>query len=186
MSGGCQSGALIDVSVDEAFRGCLPESWLRDVVEAALGEASPQGEACQVSLLVTGDEAVRGLNRDFRGLDEVTDVLSFSAAHPGLWQGENNRTEGRHTGHGNSGGSPFIYPPEEPAPLGEVVISYPQALRQASERGLPLERELALLIVHGVLHLAGHDHLEKEEASNMQTKERAALDKAPQLGTPRQ
>ena len=51
-----------------------------------------------------------------------------------------------------------MYPPGEAVPLGEVVIAYPQAQRQALERGLALDQELALLIVHGVLHLAGDDH----------------------------
>ena len=66
-------------------------------------------------------------------------------------------------------------PPGELAPLGEVIVSYPQAQRQAEERGAPLEHELALLVVHGVLHLTGHDHLDPEETALMQSKERTAL-----------
>ena len=178
-----QSGRQVDVSADEIFLEHLSESWLEDVVAAALGEVLLEGEACQVSLLVTSDEAVRDLNRDFRGLDEVTDVLSFSASHSGHWEGETSRPEARQVDPGQSVVSSFVYPPGGPAPLGEVIISYPQANRQASERGLPVDRELALLIVHGVLHLAGHDHLEKGEATKMQAKERAALEKVPQLRT---
>ena len=68
-------------------------------------------------------------------------------------------------------------PPDEPSPLGEVIVSYPQAKRQAEERGVRLEHELALLVVHGVLHLAGHDHLKLQETKLMQSLERAALAK---------
>jgi probable rRNA maturation factor len=75
----------------------------------------------------------------------------------------------------DTGGFDFVMPPGEPSPLGEVIISYPQAQRQAEERGAPLENELALLVIHGVLHLTGHDHLEPEETELMQSKERTAL-----------
>ena len=77
----------------------------------------------------------------------------------------------------------FILPPEELPPLGEVIVSYPQTLRQAEQRGEPVERELALLLVHGVLHLVGHDHLEPEETELMQARERAALAEVFQVGT---
>ena len=124
----------------------------------------------QMSLLITGDETVHNLNIKFRGLDEVTDVLSFSADHGGRWEGESDPPEESDT-------LDFIMPPGELAPLGEVIVSYPQAKRQAEERGARLEHELALLVVHGVLHLAGHDHLELHETKLMQFLEQAALAK---------
>ena len=65
------------------------EDWLRVAVEKALSVALPGGEAYQVSLVVTCDEMVRSLNRDYRGIDEVTDVLSFSSSHSGHWEGRN-------------------------------------------------------------------------------------------------
>jgi probable rRNA maturation factor len=148
------------------------EEWLRSAVEAALRVAMPDGPVCQVGLVITDDQTVRGLNRDFRGLDEVTDVLAFSASHAGQWEGEADVP-------GDSGEPAFVLPPDQPPPLGEVIISYPQAQRQASERGEPLDQELALLIVHGVLHLAGHDHLEPQAEAEMQGKERAALEAMP-------
>ena len=124
----------------------------------------------QMSLLITGDETVHNLNIKFRGLDEVTDVLSFSADHGGHWEGESDPPEESDT-------FDFIMPPGELAPLGEVIVSYPQAKRQAEERGARLEHELALLVVHGVLHLAGHDHLELHETKLMQFLEQEALAK---------
>ena len=186
MSGSPQFSNQIDIFINPNFEGEFTESWLRVAVEAALNEALPEGEECQVSLLVTSDEAVRDLNRDFRGLDEVTDVLSFSTTHHGHWEGETNPPQ-EHLDNVQGGeATPFVYPPEEPAPLGEVVISYPQAQRQASERGVSLDREMALLIVHGVLHLAGHDHQQPQEETEMQARERTALATVPQFRTSKQ
>lgn len=86
-----------------------------------------------LSLLLTGDEAIRRLNRDYRGLDRPTDVLSFAAGEvmPGMAEAE-----------------PY---------LGDIVISVPYAARQAETGGHTLAAELQLLAVHGVLHLLGYD-----------------------------
>ena len=183
MSGSPQSSNQIDISIVEAFQEELPRSWLQAAVKSALSEALPEGEECQVSLLVTSDEAVRDLNRDFRGLDEVTDVLSFSTTHHGHWEGDTSPPQEHLDNEEDGKATPFVYPPEEPAPLGEVVISYPQAQRQASERGVPVDREMALLIVHGILHLAGHDHQQPQEETEMKARERAALATVPRLRT---
>ena len=125
--------------------------------------------------MITGDETVQDLNRRFRGLDEVTDVLSFSAEHSGHWGGEDEEDGFLLQDPDDTVMPGFILPSEEPPPLGEVIISLPQTQRQADERNVPLESELALLIVHGVLHLVGYDHLEPEDLERMQSKERAAL-----------
>ena len=170
----------IDISVDEAFKHEVAEVWLRSVVEMALGVAFAEGETCQVSLAVTCDETVHALNREYRGLDEGTDVLSFSPSHQGHWEGETKFPEVDNGKTAAPGRPAFVYPPGEAAPLGEVVIAFPQAKRQALEHSVPLEQELALLIVHGVLHLAGHDHLEPMEQMKMQEKEQAALGAMPQ------
>ena len=148
--------------------GTSPEDWLMRIAQAALGVALNSTDAVQMSLLITDDATVHNLNAQFRGLDEVTDVLSFSADHSGQWEGEAEPPE-------DPGGLDFVMPPGEPYPLGEVIVSYPQAERQAEERSTPLEHELALLVVHGVLHLTGHDHLEPEETALMQSKECTAL-----------
>ena len=132
-------------------------------------------EPAQVSLVVADDATVRGLNAQFRGLDEVTDVLSFSANHPGHWLGESKLAADRYIQPGSETAFPFPTLDGGPPPLGEVIISLPQARRQAEERDEPLDRELALLIVHGVLHLVGHEHLDSEETALMQGQEQAAL-----------
>ncbi|NIU63696.1 MAG: rRNA maturation RNase YbeY, partial [Pseudomonas stutzeri] len=69
----------------------------------------------------------------------------------------------------------FALPPDEPAPLGEVVISYPTAVRQAEEQGHSVEAEVAHLLVHGVLHLLGYDHLEAEDERSMRRREKDIL-----------
>ena len=132
-------------------------------------------EPAQVSLVIADDATVRDLNAQFRGLDEVTDVLSFSANHPGHWLGESELAADHYIQPGNEAAFPFPTFEGSPPPLGEVIISLPQARRQAEEQGQPLDRELALLIVHGVLHLAGHEHLGSEETALMQGQEQAAL-----------
>ena len=175
----------IDVSIDPEFSEALSEDWLLAVLQEALSVAAPGGEPYQVSLMVTGDDTVRRLNQQYRGLDEVTDVLSFSAEHSGHWEGEDeanyseNQLSSASDGIEEEGDIPdsgFVLPPGELQPLGEVIISFPQTARQSQERMVPFDRELALLVVHGVLHLTGHDHLEPEETSRMRSQEQKALD----------
>jgi probable rRNA maturation factor len=164
----------IDIFIEAPFQGELSEPWLAGVMAEALRVAFPSDTPCQVSLVVADDETLQRLNREFRGLNEVTDVLSFSGSVPGRWEGDGEAPEDRYLKPGGED-LRFVIPPGEAPPLGEVIISYPQARRQALERGEPVGRELALLIVHGVLHLVGHDHQEPEEAARMKAKEAAAL-----------
>ena len=171
----------IDISVAGPYQQELSEVWLRTVMEAALVEALPQGEPAQVGLVVTDDKTVQELNRQFRGLDEVTDVLSFSASHSGHWEGDPQESDEAPPESVDSEELNFVLPPGEPSPLGEVIISFPQTIRQAQERNGPVEQELALLIIHGVLHLVGYDHMEPEDEAQMQAKERSALAAVSQL-----
>ena len=159
-----QEDILDDIS------GTSVENWLTTIAKQAMDIALSGTDLAQMSLVITGDDTVHNLNAQFRGSDEVTDVLSFSANHGGHWEGEAEPPE-------NVDEFDFVIPPNEPSPLGEVIVSYPQAQRQAEERGGRLEHELALLVVHGVLHLTGHDHLEPNDTGLMQSRERAALEK---------
>ena len=168
------------VTIEEPFRGKVSTAWVRKVITCAMDQALPQEQPAQVAVLVTGDQTVRQLNRDYRGVDEVTDVLSFSADHPGHWEGEDQPPQGRlQTSENQSSLPEFPLPPGEAPALGEVVISYPQTERQALEHRAAEDgavgQELALLLVHGVLHLVGHDHLGPVETAAMQQKERSAL-----------
>ena len=165
----------IDISVAVPYRQELSVGWLRMVMKAALAEVLPQSEPVQVGLMVTDDETVRGLNGQFRGVDEVTDVLSFSASHSGHWAGDIQESEQEDLEPEDVAAFPFALPFGEPYPLGEVISPLPQTRRQALERSCPAEQELALLIVHGVLHLVGYDHMEPGDKAQMQAKERSAL-----------
>jgi len=158
---------ILRVATDENG-GDAVQDWLIRVSQTALDVALTSPEAVQMSLVVTNDETIHRLNARFRGLDETTDVLSFSANHPGHWESDDEPPVPVEDVE-------FVMPPDELAPLGEVIISYPQAERQAEEHSVPLAHELALLIVHGVLHLTGHDHLDVEEATLMRSKEKTAL-----------
>ena len=160
----------VRIELQDGYDG-LPESdWLDTVIRRALAEVLSPDAVGQVSLLLTDDDTVRELNREFRGVDRTTDVLSFSADHAGHWAGDEappDAVEPRQVD--------FPMPDGEPPPLGDIVVSVPQANRQAEAQGVPLLQELALLIVHGALHLLGHDHYEDGERAEMQSLEQAAL-----------
>ena len=147
-----------------------PVDWCADAVRHGLAQALAPDAIGQVSLLITDDETVRDLNREYRGLDQTTDVLSFSAEHPGHWEGA---AESQVSEPGWPADWPL--PDDEPPPLGDIVVSLPQAKRQAFQQGVHLRRELALLLVHGALHLLGHDHYEDDERDAMQRLEQSAL-----------
>lgn len=150
----------ISVIIDEEFQGGLEQGWLEKVAWETLsaeGVASP----VELGLVVTNDGELQSLNRSYRGVDEPTDVLAF-----GLLP---HKPE-------ESGDSPtFVSPPNGVLHLGEVIISYPQAARQAKEQGHATEQEMALLVIHGVLHLLGHDHDSPEQELKMRTREEETL-----------
>ena len=123
---------------------------LRRIAAGVLAaESVPESE---LGVLVTDDEAVRRLNREYACEDEATDVLAFS-----LREGEE-----------------FVSP-DGVARVGEVIISYPTASRQAAEAGRLPEDEIAHLLVHGILHLLGYNHAEAEEERVMRARTEALL-----------
>ena len=160
---------LIDIGILAPVKAQRSDiSWLRKVASLTLDSAIP-GQECQLSLVIADDGTLRRLNRDYRGLDEVTDVLSFSPVHQGHWEGEGeppSRSDDELT---------FVLPPEEPRHLGEVIISFPQAQRQAAAEASGLQKELALLVTHGVLHLLGFDHVAPLEEADMRAREEEIL-----------
>jgi probable rRNA maturation factor len=124
-------------------------SALRQAAQAALHQHRIKRRV-DMTIVVTGNTQLRALNRAFREVDAPTDVLSFSAT--------------------DQPGPDTVY-------LGDVVISYPQAREQARSGGHPVEAELQLLVVHGVLHLLGHDHYTEAERQVMWKAQAAALKK---------
>jgi len=148
----------IEISIDEEFQGLVAEDWVEKITRYVLKN---EGVAplYEVSLVFTDSEKVRQLNRDYRDVDEVTDVLAFYMVS----LGESDDS--------------FVLPPDGITRLGEVIISYPQAEKQAKEQGHSTERELALLIIHGILHLLGYDHEEPEDEGEMRPRERELLER---------
>ncbi len=131
---------MIHIQIEEPFESLLsPEPLER----AALAVLAQQGYdlAAELSVVIDSDEKLRQLNRDFLGIDAPTDVLSFP--------------------------SDEFDPDEQADYIGDIIISYPRALTQAQAAGHPVLNEIQLLVVHGVLHLLGHDHAEPEEKSRM-------------------
>ena len=110
----------------------------------------------EISLSFCSEDEIRALNRDFRGKDSVTDVLSFP-----LYE-EDEDAESMD---------------DEESPLGDVVICVPRAYAQAKEFGHSVRRELVFLYVHSLLHLLGYDHEEPEEAEEMESKQRIIMDR---------
>jgi rRNA maturation RNase YbeY len=150
------------VAVSSRLRRRLRLSPLQTVADQVL-RAAGAGRA-GLGLLLVGDRLMRRLNRLYRRQDRTTDVLAFPLAGVPFQR----RRAGR-SGRGF---------------LGDIVISLPQAARQASRAGHPLECELAVLVTHGVLHLLGYDHERSaRDARRMQRKERAILRTLPGLAT---
>jgi len=151
----------IEISAEEKFRGLVDESWVRKIAQQVL-KAESATPPYEVSIVFTDSETVQRLNRDYRGVDEPTDVLAFYMLPE------------------KEPASSFILPPDGITRLGEVIISYPQAVEQAKDQGHSVNKELALLIIHGILHLLGYDHEKPEEEAKMRAREKELLEKASQ------
>ena len=120
----------------------------------------------EASIFITNDENLRDLNRKYRGLDEVTDVLSFSNDHEGEYYGSED------DGRIGLSSEEFIIPSSFADQIGEIVISLPQVERQALENNVEMSQELKFLVVHGFLHLLGYDHVESEDRKEMESLEK--------------
>ena len=151
----------IDIQIFDEFASVVSESQVLEAVSSALKSESCNPDT-HVSVVIADDEVVRELNRQHRGLDENTDVLSFSFTHEGEYYGEEERDK-------SETDIDFVLPPTESdgMALGEIIISYSQTCRQAEVAGHPVGQELTVLLVHGVLHLLGYDHEEPDDETVM-------------------
>lgn len=145
----------VDVRIDGRTGKGLDERWVRRVVEAGLASEGVKSGA-EVSVLITGDSMVRELNRRYLATDDTTDVLAFPMEE-------------------DVEDAPFPSMMDGVRQLGEVIISYPQARRQAKERGHSAKDEVAVLLTHGVLHLLGYDHDTAEADARMKKREAEIL-----------
>lgn len=117
----------------------LNEKDIENIVFLVLEEVNQEG---MVSIHIVGDKKIRDLNERYRDKDETTDVLSFSALEGEQFQ-------------------------KETKDLGDIFISLPQIKKQAEEYEVTNTEEFIRMLVHGILHLMGHDHQEQEEAEKM-------------------
>lgn len=154
----------IDIHADEQFADAFDPALVERAVAAVLAHEGVN-EPIELSVLVTDDAELHRLNREYRGIDRPTDVLSFASEDEA------------------GTGPAFVRPPHMPRFLGDLAISYQRVLAQAEEYGHSAARELAYLTAHGVLHLLGYDHERgPEDAAAMRQREEAAMER---LGLPR-
>ena len=130
-----------------------PEMLERVLTAAAEAALAYEGAAGDITISVGDDEEIHRMNREYRGVDRPTDVLSFPAAE----------------------GDAFPAIPD--AFLGDIAISLPRAEMQAEEYGHSLLRELTFLTVHGTLHLLGYDHIMDEDRARMFVRQDEILEK---------
>ena len=150
---------VVEVTVEEGLEERVAATALdlalveRAVAEVLRAEAVPA--PIEVGVLIADDARLHALNRDFRGVDAPTDVLSFA-------------DDGAET--------PFVGQPGAPRYLGDIAISYERVLAQAADYGHAPARELAYLAAHGALHLLGYDHERgPDETAAMRAREEAAM-----------
>ncbi|HIX84858.1 MAG TPA: rRNA maturation RNase YbeY [Candidatus Megamonas gallistercoris] len=110
----------------------------------------------EVSITFTDNEHIHEINRDYRNVDRPTDVISFA-----LNEGDEPEIEG---------GAPINV-------LGDIIISVEKAIEQAKDYGHSIEREVAFLTVHGMLHLLGYDHIEEDDRKEMRREEDFVMEK---------
>lgn len=127
---------------------------INEIIEKVIKEVlvyENQSLDCEVSISFVDNAEIRELNKDYRGIDRETDVLSFPMDDEFTFEG--------------------------PVLLGDVIISLEKALEQSEEFGHSINREIAYLTAHSMLHLLGYDHMDEEEKSLMRGKEKEIMRK---------
>ena len=151
--------ALTDIGVADY------ENILKKVVDGALDLENCPYE-CEVSITIVDNDEIRDINREYRGIDSATDVLSFpmveydSPADFGFLEEEGNDCFNPETGE---------------LLLGDIILSADRILEQAEKYGHSVVRELAFLTAHSMLHLMGYDHIEDKERMEMEDKQRKLM-----------
>lgn len=141
------------------------EDTVRTVCEAVLEEEGCPYEV-QVNVVLTDNQGIRELNRETRGIDRETDVLSFpnlEFEEQGVFQiDEDNEAD-------------YFDPETGELILGDIMISTEKTLEQSESYGHSVKREFSFLVTHSMLHLCGYDHMEAEEAAVMEKKQEEIL-----------
>ncbi len=135
----------VHAQIDDAFIAKVNPAGIRRAVVAAFESAGERRNG-ELTVAILDDAQVRKLNHIYRGVDDTTDVLAFGGADDT---------------------SQFVSPPETGTYFGDIVISYPRAVEQATRYGHSVEEELFTLVVHGALHLLNYDHEGVEDKERM-------------------
>jgi probable rRNA maturation factor len=146
----------MNLKVDIEQQTPVPDKAVLEWIERCLSIAAEMEELppAEVAVTLVNNEEIHRLNRDYRGVDRPTDVLSFPQ-----WEPDEE----------------WIVAAGERVPLGDIVISVPKAEEQAKEYGHSFTREIGFLSVHGFLHLLGYDHGTEEEEKEMFSRQEAVL-----------
>lgn len=146
------SNYLITVQMEPQYEDLLDADALHRLAMGVLRAEGIEGPL-EIGIVVTTDDEVHALNRQYLGHDYKTDVLSF----------------------GMGGEGEFVTPQERPAYLGDVVISYERAAEQAPEYGHSTNAEVATLLIHGLLHLLGYNDMNDEDRERMHRRQQDLL-----------
>lgn len=153
----------INVLFDEGLEDYLELDWLQTVAERVLTIEGAVPEA-ELGLVIAGKDKVQQLNFRYLGRNEPTDVLAFSMLPQPVSAEETDAQL-----------PPFVPPPDGLTHLGEVIVSYHQAVIQAEEHRHSVKTEMAILVIHGILHLLGYDHDKPELERQMRARESEIL-----------
>jgi len=129
----------MNVIVADQYKEMTDETLISDILHLAMQKLGRSNTICEV--VIEGDQFVRNLNNRYRGINRTTDVLSFEAN--------------------------VVDPATNQIVLGELIISAPQVKKHAEERGIRFEDELAVVLIHGLLHLHGMDHADETGKKTM-------------------
>lgn len=151
----------------------IKQEWI-DRLEQLLALAGEEEgiEDGEVTLTLVNNEVIHELNRQYRGIDRPTDVLSFAMQEMGEDELEISY------GELDEDSIEEVLEGKLVEPLGDIIISIPKTIEQAEEYGHSFERELGFLFVHGFLHLVGYDHQTEDEEKEMFKKQERILSQA--------
>ena len=142
------------------------ERIIREIILASLDYEECPYEA-EVSVILTDNEGIREINRDYRQIDAPTDVLSFPMVD---FEKESDFS------HVEDAAEDYFDPETGELVLGDIIISVEKVIEQAEKYGHSQERELAFLVAHSMLHLCGYDHMADEERLEMEQRQREILE----------
>jgi len=140
---------MVNLSISNVFKKQVSKEWFTEAVNATLNHEKIDTSTSDLSILIRNDDFLRKLKKQYFGINEPTDVLSFPAGD--------------------------LNPETNHYYLGDVIISYPQAENNAKNSNKTTQSELMLLVVHGVLHLLGYDHADEETQKEMWNKQDVIL-----------